>query len=368
MWIVPSTCSVSAPATEGLNWDSGDWGYLCERSLTWRGRDSQSRTWSSRWKRVPWMRLLSLRTLRPSHTDDFLDAWISSLPVTRANRSAQRESGPARTTRVTSGHGSQMELPLADPDGSSSKTSKDTFRWDSPQSSATWKKWVTERRGEYSARLKSAHRTNGKESLSLQGEIKCRPSLPRTAVIECPLEKSENGQIKNWPTLAARGVKGKIGKGRQERKGHPTDTLPNAVAQWPTPAAHEARLGFQNRNNGKKGTQKSLTTVVIETGHPDRENPSTNGKNPEQWRTLSDPSNRGGSQPEEKRKAGGHTVNLEGQVHQTKGKLNPNWVEQLMGLPVGWTQLSTAWTDCDCSETESSPPPQAKPSQPSTTN
>ena len=25
------------------------------------------------------------------------------------------------------------------------------------------------------------------------------------------------------------------------------------------------------------------------------------------------------------------------------GKLNPNWVEQLMGLPVGWTQLPTAW-------------------------
>jgi hypothetical protein len=23
----------------------------------------------------------------------------------------------------------------------------------------------------------------------------------------------------------------------------------------------------------------------------------------------------------------------------TQAKLNPNWVEQLMGLPVGWTQL-----------------------------
>ena len=33
---------------------------------------------------------------------------------------------------------------------------------------------------------------------------------------------------------------------------------------YPTPVASEVRQGFQNRNNGKKGTQKSLTTVVME--------------------------------------------------------------------------------------------------------
>jgi hypothetical protein len=27
------------------------------------------------------------------------------------------------------------------------------------------------------------------------------------------------------------------------------------------------------------------------------------------------------------------------------GKLNPNWVEQMMGLPVGWTQLPIEWID-----------------------
>ena len=39
-------------------------------------------------------------------------------------------------------------------------------------------------------------------------------------------------------------------------------------------------------------------------------------------------------------------------------KLNPNWVEQLMGLPVGWTQLPTAWTDCASSEMALSAKPQ----------
>tara|TARA_R110000824_G_C15077252_1_gene663986 strand:+ start:413 stop:928 length:516 start_codon:yes stop_codon:yes gene_type:complete len=45
---------------------------------------------------------------------------------------------------------------------------------------------------------------------------------------------------------------------------------------------------------------------------------------------------------------------------QTGGKLNPNWVEQLMGVPVGWTQLPIEWTDFDSSETELSRQPQQK--------
>ena len=63
---------------------------------------------------------------------------------------------------------------------------------------------------------------------------------------------------------------------------------------WPTPAAHEARLGYQNRKNGKKGTQKSLTTEVIDD-------------------------------------LGGRDKVI--------GQLNPQWVEWLMGWPLGHTDL-----------------------------
>ena len=38
---------------------------------------------------------------------------------------------------------------------------------------------------------------------------------------------------------------------------------------WPTPVAHEARLGYQNRRNGKKGTQESLTTVAVNNLAPE---------------------------------------------------------------------------------------------------
>jgi hypothetical protein len=74
----------------------------------------------------------------------------------------------------------------------------------------------------------------------------------------------------------------------------PFDAQGVIPAMWPTPAAHEARLGYQNRNNGKKGDQKSLTTVVID---------SMGGRD------------------------------------KVSGQLNPQWVEWLMGFPLGHTDL-----------------------------
>ena len=56
-----------------------------------------------------------------------------------------------------------------------------------------------------------------------------------------------------------------------------------------------------------KGQQESLTTVVIkQAGHPVPASSSTDGSRP------------------------------------GCGKLNPRWVETLMGLPVGWTMPSCA--------------------------
>src|SRR5690606_26162440 len=43
---------------------------------------------------------------------------------------------------------------------------------------------------------------------------------------------------------------------------------------WGTPMAHEARLGYQNRRNGKKGSQKSMTTEVIDYFDPSRGDPA----------------------------------------------------------------------------------------------
>jgi hypothetical protein len=55
---------------------------------------------------------------------------------------------------------------------------------------------------------------------------------------------------------------------------------------------------------------------------------------------------------------------IAGHCGKATGKLNPRWVETLMGLPIGWTMPSCTRPvtiepmNCDCLETESSQPPQ----------
>ena len=117
-------------------------------------------------------------------------------------------------------------------------------------------------------------------------------SLDRLVKFWPDAETQASGTPQMWPTPVT-------GTGGGERSGNRagTGTL-NYMARtgklWPTPAAHEARLGYQDRTTGKKGTQKSLTTEVID-------------------------------------QLGGRQA--------TTGQLNPTWVEWLMGFPIGHTDL-----------------------------
>jgi hypothetical protein len=184
----------------------------------------------------------------------FEDWWTSSLAATHASHSQQLEGERDRQMKGTYGPTSKMELLPLSQGCASLRTSKGTYRWDSPQSSAAWKSWVIECRGEYSQRLKSALLTNG------------------------------NG-CSSWPTVSARDWKGcyqtlerKDGKLRG-------DLLPDAV---------RIVENGGKRQDGPQGQAKS----------------SINGKLQE--------------------------------FSAKENKLNPRWVETLMGLPVGWTMPSCA--------------------------
>jgi DNA (cytosine-5)-methyltransferase 1 len=65
MWILPKQLHTSAfvQDTKALGLDSEEFSQTCEKSLTWRGKDSLSRTWLQRWKRENWIQHLSSRTL-----------------------------------------------------------------------------------------------------------------------------------------------------------------------------------------------------------------------------------------------------------------------------------------------------------------
>jgi len=101
-----------------------------------------------------------------------------------------------------------------------------------------------------------------------------------------------------------------------------------------------------------KGSQESLTTVVLKDGLAAQGNHSTLGSRPESWATP-----RCSMAQDKQEDSGKHRLGEQVQ-HNTTGKLNPRWVETLMGLPVGWTMpscalpVTIAQTSCAYLETE----------------
>jgi hypothetical protein len=116
--------------------------------------------------------------------------------------------------------------------------------------------------------------------------------------------------LTSWPTPQARDEK----NGWDEKALNPHNKPYSKdlndfalLASWPTPMEHEARLGFQDRSTGKKGSQKSLTTVGVESLAP-------------------------GNDP----RLSGQTAIGSPAVTEKPGQLNPAHSRWLMGYPAEW--------------------------------
>ena len=396
MWILPKQLHTSAYVadTKGSGQDSEEFSQTCERSLTWRGKDSLQRTWLQRWKREGWMQHLSSRTLRPSHTEGFVDAWTSSLEGSRANLSVVLESVKELKIPGISSRTSETGSESASPELFSSKTLKELSQVKCPMenrfsnmSSENWKDWVTSQRQEFSQRVKSAHLIRESGSLSWATPNTMDHMDQRSPeALQRQFETSRKGRTQpanlreqvhpqNWPTsrtsdaeggridtiMTKDGFKSKRHKSDQYFGAKLRDAVETHEENWPTATTRDWKdtnaTVPPSRANPSKQT---LGQRVAHVGLLDQANHSTIGKNQESWPTprankvhpeITDQNreqlaNRGKANLEE---------DVAGHCGKATGKLNPDWVEQLMGLPVGWTDLGS-WA------TGSSQPQQPKPS------
>ena len=120
-----------------------------------------------------------------------------------------------------------------------------------------------------------------------------------------------------WPTPLATDAKGPKGAGMVARGGG--ERLSNAVASWPTPTL----CGNDNRKGASKTSGDGLATAV------------------KAWPTpIAHDAKDSGRAPSERERSKGHlpTIVVEDSADPV-GVLNPAWVDLLMGLPSGWTQL-----------------------------
>ena len=291
MWILPKQLiSAFAQDTEALTSDSVELSQTCERSLMRRSKPSPAKTYLREWKAGNLMRLRSGAISSHFLGRTFRDWWISSLVATRVSPSLHRDYAKEPEMKGTCGPILQKELPFCDQASASLKMSKGTLPLGSVTYCNSWESWVTDRRGEYSARLSAARHTS-------ESDYSYLPT-------PCANEDSFrlNGNSQQSKTLEAKARRGEL------------KTIGSAINVdcLSLTAAHATMLNLSVLSvaNGRThlcGAQKTHVPHVEQTGQ-----------------------------------AG---------VTQQRGPLNPQFVEVMMGLPIGWT-------DCASSATESSQPQQ----------
>ena len=296
-----------------------------QRRLSWQG-----------WSRRPWVKLLSGTTYLPLMADRGAQLWITGLLAEGSRAKTSVWQGPEQgSTGSDRGSGASMRelygtYSLAT---SSWKMSQLSLLGDSTVSSATWPKSGSIRSNTMYLRPKrSARRT------AVSGSSYSRNEYPTPSAT--PYGTSQNeGKVahkrptagtpglqtwaKNWPTPAATDWKG---ESQFAKHGRPHRTS-DAVANWATPTAGDAKQSGSRNAPGIAAHEGTSLTDMIRTGdsfgRQDR-------KTPKDGDTT--------SQPEVRR------------------LLSPNFVEALMGFPVGW---SSAQIGSDALETESSRKPQS---------
>jgi len=440
-----SLTSLCAVDMKGWGEDFEDYSQTCEKSHTWNGKDTLAPTWLRRLKRVNFLKHLSLRMLKSSHTESSVDAWTSYLRDSLANPSHRQAFGRELKTQGTCSPSLQTEFSFADQTGLPSKMSKGSsvvssvasrtqafsnMSWD------TWKKLVTRVRSHWSVRVKKARLTNVSESscssvtqtltlklnegwgtpkeqdsracmtdrgksnlgeqvhgLHVQGKLstdgKNQESswpTPRTGKTDGTPESEKNRQspslsavaLKSWATPNTMDVlPPKTGEAlaRNKKKGGCKNLREDVVnpemnpeIMYPTPRTVDAEGGLapnvtlengrfiRTNAKGEKWTPKLRDAVETMQKWPtpmSRDWKDTMGTVPEgsqetlgrkvasTWGTpqASDHVEGARTSVESNQKCLGRDLALLSQ----SGKLNPTWVESLMGLPKNTTLLPKSW-------------------------
>ena len=317
MWIVPKTLSAFVPDTEASSLELSELASMLERSAMWRSKPSLKRTWLQRLNKVKWMRLLSGRILKPSQHKSFLEKYTASLADIHVSRSVTQDSEKEPTTLDTFGRilkNTSVQLNLF---GASLKTSGDTSALDLKRSHKAFEIWVTKLRQDCLQRQKLASLTRESDCSSwATPDVMNKQESAETA--KRRMEKHKEG---NRPTSGTRNLYQVVmgawttpsvsTGGYTQKNALMIPKLDQQIKQWPTPTQAEADKIGNNANYGQ-----------IALGN----HPAIRGK----WIGR------------RKKKGDGRRAQDQNNTDgKNRGQLNPAWVEQLMGLPAGWTNFDS---------------------------
>lgn len=283
-----------------------------------------------------------------------VEKWILSLVGFPAPTSASPERAQGSTAR-SPGFGAKWPAssPRCSRVSSSWRTCVPLFPEDSTEFSATWPTSGSMRSGIVFERPTWAHRTSesGSSSWPTAQAHDCRGGKTPEQVAAMRAKghgvRNLNEEAAQWTTPTswptARATDGT--KGGPNQAGSKGDLmLPSAAAQWPTPVANddnkspEAHLAMKARmKGGPRQTITSLQVLVQQWPTPTAGDSNSSGaagysiaSGRHSGTTLTDAAVRGRQAP---------TTAPNGQPTSGKAVLNPQFVEALMGWPIGASGL-----------------------------
>lgn len=343
-------------------------GTLSPRPLSWRG-----------WRTRGWIVRLCGTICAPSRADAGVDAWILSLRGTRASRSVSPGASVARAIHGICGRRWPALLARYSRHSVFSRTCGDTSTLDLIPCSTTfadsataWKVTVESLSSDYSARRNWARRTIGAGCSSSQSapmwptagtgadqrgthptvEWDGKKFFRKSKTTGTTFGAKLDAAAEVWPTPAGRDHKGATGAAHLEAgtgRKH-LDQLPNFVAhQWqtPTPGLFGTRGGDRNAEQGLKTQAKNWATPQTYAAQGSRA-PGQVALDIEakSWAT---PMGMDGVKPSAGKRSASD-LSPQAQGHSGRGakssggirRLNPLFVEWLMGWPIGRTGCGAA--------------------------
>lgn len=299
MWIhVPSGFSPSVPVS-GAWISASSWRSLAlSRFATLSAKPMLPRYWLRAWTTKPWMMRLFGRILKPSTANLGVESWISLWADTPVNPSLWQAVDAELRTRGIFGPISQESSKRSNHVGASLRTSPAICDPEDVRSLDSYNNWVTEFRRACLARKKSAIARIG------------------TA-------------FSYWPTPDAGVSQGTNRGGAAGRVGKVRPCLARAAPSWATLTSHPKGPGGEKRREGGPTLQTQANLWATPTSRD--------------WKGRIRPSSRAKTNSLLGRQAPRSGIVGPTSLPSTR-RLNPRFVEWLMGMPLGWTDCGASVT------------------------
>jgi hypothetical protein len=305
------------PGMEALNWELNESYQEQEPFVMWRGNVLPFNTLSKKWKKVAWMTRLSGLTSKPSEANSGVEKWIGSLEDSHVNPILELENNWGKKTQETYGSILSESLGKCDQDSYSLRMFQTSLNFDLIKLSLTSINW----------------------GMMLHGVLWQLPTLG-------PCTEEEGGSSLVFGTL----IPTPTTQGNAQVAGQYSKKTGTTLAgyvkmkeygvMWPTPTTK----GWGHASEGQTAALiKKVEKGILSIQEAEK---MLNLKDIRNHRTFKKmfptpaardfkgpyPRKNGGGLPDlvEEWKMNGEGNSMNG------GRLNPEWVAWLMGLPIGW--------------------------------